>query len=151
MKGVDDMTVYDLSKAGKAKAEKGTVDAAKQLILRSKGFVWMGVSRSAAYYMSHAGQYLELAVLGRWWADIKKENWPEGVKEEEITADYEGPHGDRRQELVFIGQFGLDHGESKKTLVAALDSCLLTPEEMKGYEKHSPLGDPALRDFFFPD
>ena len=42
--------------------------------------------------------------MGRWWADLEREKWPEGA-EEEIMRDFEGNHGDRRQELVFIGQF----------------------------------------------
>jgi G3E family GTPase len=123
--------------------------AAKRSLLRSKGFVWMGTSKAAAYFMSHAGQYLELAVLGRWWADINKDEWPKGV-EQEITADFDGPHGDRRQELVFIGQFGNDGGKSRQALEEVLDSCLLTPEELKSYEEVSKKGDAALRELFFP-
>ena len=42
-------------------------------------------------------------MLGRWWADIPKNEWPEG-SEGEITVDFDGKFGDRRQELVFIGQ-----------------------------------------------
>ncbi len=33
-------------------------------LLRSKGFVWMSTSASLGYYMSQAGQFLELNVLG---------------------------------------------------------------------------------------
>jgi hypothetical protein len=151
--GVDDLVV-DLSKSPAGGAgtplTQTEVEFARRSILRSKGFVWMAVSKSAAYFMSHAGQYLELAVLGRWWADIKKEDWPAGAKEDEVTADYDGAHGDRRQELVFIGQFGKNSGATRIAIEAVLDSCLLTPEEMKGYEEHSVHGDPALRDYFFP-
>ena len=32
--------------------------AARRALLRSKGFVWMGTSSAAAYFMSHAGQFL---------------------------------------------------------------------------------------------
>ena len=58
--------------------------------------------------------------------------------------------GDRRQELVFIGQFGKDSGSSRQALEEVLDSCLLTPGEMKEYETVSPKGDDALRALFFP-
>ena len=47
--------------------------------------------------------------MGRWWADLEREKWPEGA-EEEIMRDFEGNHGDRRQELVFIGQFSESGG-----------------------------------------
>jgi hypothetical protein len=59
--------------------------------------------------------------------------------------------GDRRQELVFIGQFGKDGGSSRKALEEVLDSCLLTQEEMKDYETIAPKGDDALRALFFPE
>lgn len=60
------------------------------------------------------------------------------------------PLGDRRQELVFIGQFGKDNGSSRKALEEILDSCLLTSQEMKEYEEVAPKGDDALRALFFP-
>jgi G3E family GTPase len=41
-------------------------DKAKKALLRSKGFVWMATSGSAAYFMSHAGQFLDLIVMGRY-------------------------------------------------------------------------------------
>lgn len=63
---------------------------------------------------------------------------------------YIDPIGDRRQEVVFIGQFGKDGGSSRKALEEVLDSCLLTPKEMKEYEDISPQGDDALRELFFP-
>jgi G3E family GTPase len=120
----------------------------KKALLRSKGFVWMATSSKAAYYISHAGQYLELSVLGRWWADIKKEQWPAGL-ESEIAREFNGEHGDRRQEIVFIGQFNDNIDSSQKTFEEVLDSCLLTDEEMRQYEITSQLGDEKLRELYF--
>ena len=133
--------------------QQHSLPTARRSLLRSKGFVWMGTSSSAAYFMSHAGQYLELIVLGRWWADIPKIEWPSG-SEGEITLDFDGKHGDRRQELVFIGQFdemGNKGGNSRKALEEVLDSCLLTDDEMVLYEDivYSSGGDNALRTTFF--
>ena len=59
---------------------------------------------------------------GFWWAAAPEEEWPE--EEElvsEIRSNFFGPHGDRHQELVFIGQ-GLDQHRIEEVL----DSCLLT-------------------------
>ena len=125
----------------------------KANLLRSKGFVWMGTSSAAAYFMSHAGQYLELVVLGRWWADIPRDQWPaESTDEIELDFDPATPQaGDRRQELVFIGQFGDEaSGTSQQSLEDLLDSCLLTDEEMALYDAAAPLGEEQLRAAFFP-
>lgn len=71
-------------------------------------------------------------------------------------GDFEGPHGDRRQELVFIGQFQDSNAgppvpgdRSKKALERVLDSCLLTDAEMAAYEREAPKGEEALRKLFF--
>jgi len=125
---------------------------AQRSLIRSKGFVWMATSGAAAYFMSHAGQYLELLVLGRWWADIDRAEWPAAL-ESEIVVDFDpvGSHGDRRQELVFIGQFGKDKSNSQKALQDVLDSCLLSDDEMQAYEQVAKKGDDALREYFVPD
>lgn len=129
--------IGQLSGGQKTSIGDNNLETARRSLLRSKGFVWMATSSTAAYFMSHAGcfmlqmtlckkcfcslnlkllrscfllgQYLELATLGRWWADLPKEEWPPGA-DEEIMRDFEGTHGDRRQELVFIGQFSDDGG-----------------------------------------
>jgi hypothetical protein len=47
--------------------------------------------------------------------------------------DFEGEWGDRRQEIVFIGQQMKTGGE--KRLRAALDACLLDDKEFQEWEK----------------
>jgi hypothetical protein len=44
---------------------------------------------------------------------------------EEIRRDWDGATGDRRQEVVFIGI-----EMPRDRMLAELDACLLTPEEM---------------------
>ena len=62
---------------------------------------------------------------GPWYAELDQEHWGESEDERaKIQATFDGAVGDRRQELVFIGQ-----SLNKEKLVAALDSCLMTPEE----------------------
>ena len=69
-------------------------------------------------------------------------------------VDFNGEFGDRRQELVFIGQFSSEEkkkGEnSQRALEEVLDSCLLTDQEMQQYEATVGKGDEALRKLFFP-
>ena len=94
-------------------------------VLRSKGFMWVAPESNVAYYWSHAGKHLEVSELGRWWAAVPREDWPE-AHHASILEDFdeEGGQGDRRQELVFIGA-GLDEA----AITEALDACLLTDEE----------------------
>lgn len=130
-------------------AQREEAKKAQQVVLRSKGFAWLGSSSQAAYFMSHAGQYMHLQVLGRWWAAIDPKDWPSDVQKE-ITVDFQGTHGDRRQEMVFIGQFGKRGGVTQQQLEAVLDDCLLTDVEMAEYEKVSKEGDDALKAHFAP-
>jgi len=155
VKGVAELSlVHAASDKSKAQlvGKSASLVRAQRALIRSKGFVWMATSGAAAYFMSHAGQYLELLVLGRWWADINRAEWPAAL-EGEIAVDFDpvGSHGDRRQELVFIGQFGKDQSNSQQALQEVLDSCLLTDEEMSAYELVSKDGDDALRQHFVPD
>lgn len=118
---------------------KKEFDQVRSALLRSKGFIWMATSKSTAYFVSHAGQFLDLVPLGRWWGDIDKSQWPENL-EKEILYDFEGKHGDRRQELVFIGQFGKEKGRTRQSFEYLLDQCLLTDEEMEKYEQIAEKG-----------
>jgi G3E family GTPase len=90
VKGISEIASTEEKRVSVGEAEGLTV--AKKALLRSKGFVWMGTSKTAAYFISHAGQYLELMVLGRWWADIPQADWPKG-SEDEITVDFDGHNG----------------------------------------------------------
>ena len=74
--------------------------------------------------MSQAGGQIELSEMGRWWAAVPRSTWP-AAHVGSIEADYEGEWGDRRQELVFIGSH-----LPRARIVAALDACLATDEEM---------------------
>lgn len=59
------------------------------------------------------------------------DEWPKGEQtRQSILNDFQEPWGDRRQEIVFIGE-RLD----RKGLEVKLDSCLLTNSEMKKWER----------------
>ena len=70
---------------------------------------------------------------GEWWDSIPRDEWPaEEEKKAAILRDFSGRHGDRKQEIVFIG-IKLD----RKDVEAKLDACLLTDDEMKEYDQEN--------------
>ena len=76
---------------------------------------------------------------GLFWAALPMEHWPApGEHRNTIEAKFESPYGDRRQEIVFIGQ---ELDQEQATL--ALDQCLLTDREIEtGPEQWKMLPDP---------
>ena len=119
---------------------QATCNALKRT-LRSKGFIWCADSNIAALYWSHAGASFDLQCLGRWWSTLPRDQWPsEAVPA--LLADFDDPQhsedeavetvGDRRQEIVFIGQ-KLGGREDQQSLQVGLDHCLLNDDEWATY------------------
>jgi G3E family GTPase len=106
-------------------------------VLRSKGIVWLANDNDTAGTWSQAGRLVRLEPAGTWWALAEPDDYPDDADfvaaiQREMLPDI----GDRRQELVFIGQ-QLD----EPSLRAALTACLLTdaeyalgPRAWAGYE-----------------
>jgi G3E family GTPase len=95
-------------------------------VLRSKGFVWIASRSDLVGLWSHAGANARCTGAGGWFAARDRSDWP---ADPEVVAELQRtwiePWGDRRQELVFIGQ-DLDEG----ALRAHLDACLLSDDEL---------------------
>lgn len=80
-------------------------------LLRSKGFFWLATRPNFAGSWSQAGGIARYGQAGLFWFAVPREEWPEDPEYvSAIEAQWVEPYGDRRQELVFIGQ-GLDKGE----------------------------------------
>jgi len=95
-------------------------------VLRAKGFFWLASRPEMAGMLSLAGDDVTVEPAGHWWAAVPRGEWPEeGPVREEIQRSFEGPFGDRRQEIVLIG---MQMDES--LLRRELDACLLTDAEM---------------------
>ena len=104
-------------------------------VLRSKGFVWLSGAHGCAWYWSHAASSFEILDEGDWWSAIPDEEWPQSEDQRKsLLADFNGPWGDRRQEIVFIG-IDLD----EPAIVALLEECLCTDAEMEQYAENSKM------------
>ncbi|KAJ5114341.1 hypothetical protein NUU61_000100 [Penicillium alfredii] len=100
-------------------------------ILRSKGFFWLSTRPFQFGEWSQAGGMLTVGCGGPWFAEVPDSAWPEDQEvRKSIQNDFQGPWGDRRQELVFIGE-----GVDKARISAILDECLLDDQDMKKWEK----------------
>ena len=103
----------------------GLEDGLFRGVLRSKGLLWIASRHDFAYDWSQAGCSVRMNPAGFWWAAAPDDAWPD---DEEMISDIHskcsGEHGDRHQELVFIGQ-----GLEQQSVEEILDSCLLTDLE----------------------
>jgi G3E family GTPase len=93
-------------------------------VLRSKGLFWLATRPGVVGEWSTAGPILNLGAVGTWWATQAPEDWPDEVRDA-LRAEWHPEFGDRRQELVFIGQ-----RMDREGLVARLEDALLTGAEL---------------------
>jgi G3E family GTPase len=97
-------------------------------VLRSKGFFWLATRMDITGVWAQAGGACSFEPAGVWWAALPRAEWPEDPEvRAEIEQELVAPHGDRRQELVFITQ-DANHEE----LCQQLEQCLLTSRELQG-------------------
>lgn len=108
-------------------------------VIRSKGYFWLATRNEFALMFNIAGKILEYTIAGYWYGTLSKEEIKENEEMWEQLQDvWVEPYGDRRQEIVFIG-----NNYDKQLLTQALDDALLTDEEMKlGIEEWKNFEDP---------
>jgi G3E family GTPase len=98
-------------------------------IIRSKGLFWIASRSDQALIWSSAGGSLKTDPAGVWWASMpfsERINYAAFVNnQEQIESDWEPNFGDRKVELVFIGQ-NLD----VNSITKQLEECLLNDEEL---------------------
>jgi len=113
-------------------------------VIRSKGLFWLASRPEQALTWSQAGGSLRADSAGVWWSSmpygtrIKYLTFVENQKY--IEADWDQRFGDRKNEIVFIGQ-----DMDEVTIKSELDACLSTLKELatqkwkKGYEDEWPV------------
>lgn len=73
-------------------------------LVRAKGHFWLATRPDWVGEMSIAGSVCRTEGLGKWWAVVPKERWPEDAEwRQRLRRNWHPLWGDRRQELVFIG------------------------------------------------
>jgi G3E family GTPase len=101
-------------------------------VVRAKGFFWLSSRPDFVGEVSQAGAFVRHQGIGRWWAAIPKNRWPDGDDFEDVIKQYwTKDYGDRRQEIVFIGlRDEMDETAIRKKLDACLVRNYLTAPEI---------------------
>lgn len=108
-------------------------------VVRAKGFFWLSSRPDFVGEVSQAGAFVRHQGIGRWWAAIPKNNWPDGDDFANVLKQYwSKDYGDRRQEIVFIG---LKDQMNEATIRSQLDDCLID-DYLTAPEIHQKRADP---------
>ena len=108
-------------------------------ILRAKGFFWLATRPEFVGEISQAGAVVRHQGIGRWWAAVPKNQWPQSSDfDQMIQKIWNEDYGDRRQEIVFIGlKDQMDEEKTRKEL----DACLFK-QDLSDLENLTKLKDP---------
>ncbi|MCF6437490.1 zinc metallochaperone GTPase ZigA [Pseudoalteromonas sp. MMG022] len=108
-------------------------------LIRSKGFFWLATRPEFAGSWNQAGGIAHYGAAGLFWHGVPKVQWPDDPESlASIEAQWVEPFGDRRQELVFIGQ-DLD----EQDIIRKLNDCLLSDQVLaQGSDAWAKLPDP---------
>ncbi|MFI8576003.1 GTP-binding protein [Rossellomorea aquimaris] len=95
-------------------------------IVRAKGFFWLPTRNDITGLLSQAGPSIIIQGAGEWVAAYPESERQEILAEEvELAEKWDPVHGDRMNEIVFIGL-----EMNREEIEQSLDSCLLTEKEM---------------------
>ena len=109
-------------------------------VIRSKGLFWLSSRPDQALVWSQAGGSLKADGAGVWWTSMTFEKRMQHLSfvqnQKEIESDWDKNFGDRKNELVFIGQ-KMDEQLIRKEL----DYCLANEEELNSQEWKAGFSD----------
>lgn len=109
-------------------------------VIRSKGLFWIASRPDQALVWGQAGGSLRADNAGVWWSSMPFENRIQQMafveNKEMIESDWDVTFGDRKNEIVFIGQ-NLNESEIR----SVLDGCLSTDEELTTNEWQAGYSD----------
>lgn len=91
-------------------------------VIRAKGFFWLATRPHHVGEISQAGALVRTSKMGLWWTSVPKDQWPQDQGFLAMMKPFLDPvWGDRRQEIVFIGDEPMDEAKIR----AELDACLI--------------------------
>lgn len=103
-------------------------------IIRAKGLFWLASRSDMAISFSQAGGSMRVEQAGVWWCSMpfnERIQYASFIDyQSEIEKEWDKEWGDRKNEIVFIGQ-NLD----KEKCLSELESCLLTDIENKDWKE----------------
>ena len=113
-------------------------------IMRSKGLFWLASRPKQALIWGQAGGSLKADSAGVWWSSMSFEKRSQHIafleNQKQIESDWDIEFGDRKNELVFIGQ-----NINEEKISADLEHYLAMPDELnentwkKGYPDSWPI------------
>lgn len=126
-----------------ARLHEALESEAMSRVMRSKGFCWLATRNDLCVIWSQAGINIQFSAGGVWWDATPQEDWPDDESDRQsILRSFAEPFGDRRQEIVLIGN-AMDQHE----LIEIFEQALLTEEEMQvGPENWQQFFDPFPAD-----
>jgi len=105
-----------------------------QNIIRSKGLFWLASRSNQALIWSSAGGSCKVDSAGVWWASMpftERANYASFAENQsQIESNWDALFGDRKTELVFIGQY-----LNKEKMIAELEDCVLRSDEIVAWKK----------------
>jgi G3E family GTPase len=113
-------------------------------IIRSKGLFWVASRPEQALVWSQAGGSLRADSAGLWWSSMpfnkRIQFMSFAQNQQQIEAEWDPKFGDRKNEIVFIGQ-----NMDQQLIAQSLNACLATDEELStkkwqsGYDDEWPV------------
>lgn len=110
-------------------------------VVRAKGHFWLATRPDWVGEMSQAGALVRSEAMGLWWAAIPKNQWPDTDQWRDfVLGNWDPVFGDRRQEIVFIGNGDMDESGLRQEL----DACLVPDLGDTAFEpsRYARLPDP---------
>lgn len=109
-------------------------------LIRAKGYVWLASRPDWVVSYSRAGNVATHEPVGQWWAAVPRTRWPAAGTPERLGLErhWKEPHGDRINEVVFIG-----HSMDRPAIERAWKAAHLNfTETRKGSKGWAGLNDP---------